>query len=66
MIFYLFVSCLLRGVGPGYTLSLFPSCCGFFFKSLVVENLFCQLQVILINSCSGSGYNFGMPMGEGE
>ena len=39
-----------------------PSCCHSFFISLVVGNLFCSLQVILIDC----GCNFGVPVGGGE
>ena len=40
---YFFVGCLLWGVSLGYTVFLpsYISCCGSFFVSLVVENLFC-------------------------
>lgn len=45
---------------------LYSSCCSFFIMTLVVDNLFCYFQVVLIDSCSLNHYDFGASMGGSE
>ena len=44
----------------------YPSYCGSFFISLVVEGLFCQILVFLISRISVNSFNVGRPMRGGE